>query len=74
MKQYKVVKNFNDNFKGDLVWLNERRAKSELRNGNVIELEIKQDMGVYRTKEEKIVKATKKVATKKPVAKRAKKK
>jgi hypothetical protein len=66
MRQFKVVKNFSESRPGDLVFLNDRRAKSELANGNVIE--IKEEKPKIKTKEEKIVKATKK-----PRAKTAKK-
>jgi len=58
MKQYKVVKGFNDSREGDLVWLNDRRAKSELRNGNVSELKV--EKVEIKTKEEKIVVQNKK--------------
>lgn len=33
---FKVVKQFNDYRVGDVIELNDRRAKSELRNGNVV--------------------------------------
>jgi hypothetical protein len=35
--KYKVVKEFDGHSVGDIVELNDRRAKSELRNGNVME-------------------------------------
>lgn len=35
----KVVNPFNDNKKGDVIELNDRRYKSELRNGNVVKAE-----------------------------------
>jgi hypothetical protein len=35
--KYKVIKEYNGLKVGDIVELNERRAKSEVRHGNVIE-------------------------------------
>lgn len=52
--KYKVIKKFSDANIGDIVDLNERRAKSELANGNV--KEYKQER---KTKELKRKKQTK---------------
>ena len=57
MKQYRVLRNFSESNIGDIIWLNDRRAKSELRNGNV---ELKEEKKAYKTKEEKVTKVTKK--------------
>lgn len=57
MKQYRVVKNFNESHAGDVIWLNDRRAVSELRNGNIVEL--KEEKKPYVTKEEKKISKTK---------------
>lgn len=48
---YKVVKQFNDYQPGTVIELNERRAKSEIGNGNVVEY--KEEKLKYKTKEEK---------------------
>lgn len=48
---YKVIKPFNDFAPGVVIELNERRAKSEIGNGNVVEY--KEEKAVYKTKEEK---------------------
>jgi len=50
---YTVIKEFNGFKVGDTIDLNERRAKSELANGNVKEYKKR------NTKEEKRVKRTK---------------
>jgi len=63
MKQYKVVKNFNESHTGDVIWLNDRRAVSELRNGNIIE--VKEEKKAYKTKEEKTAKRVTKKNVKK---------
>lgn len=68
MKQYKVIKGFNDSKKNDFIWLNERRAKSELRNGNVAEIVEQKDEKIeVKTKEEKST-----IKTKAPVKRKKK--
>ena len=61
MKQYKVLRNFSESNIGDIIWLNDRRAKSELRNGNI---ELKEEKRGYKTKEEKVTKVTKRTTNK----------
>jgi len=63
MKQYKVLRNFSESNIGDIIWLNDRRAKSELRNGNIIE--VKEEKKAYKTKEEKTAKRVTKKNVKK---------
>lgn len=54
---YKVVREFNGYRPGTVIELNERRAKSETRNGNVTEY--KEEKVTYQTKEEKVTKGKK---------------
>lgn len=55
--KYKVVKKFSDAAVGDVIELNDRRAKSEIRNGNVVEY--KQEKVAYKNKAYKGKKKTK---------------
>jgi len=48
---YKVIRQFNNYRPGAVIDLNDRRAKSELRNGNVVEY--KEEKIIYETKQEK---------------------
>jgi len=48
---YKVVRQFNSYRPGTIIDLNERRGKSELNNGNVVEY--KEEKVIYQTKQEK---------------------
>jgi hypothetical protein len=51
---YKVIKQFNGHKIGEVIELNERRAKSELRNGNV-EVNVKAEKETIENKIEKRV-------------------